>query len=481
MRRKVLSMRISAIIMSAVLNISSVVVYADTTNRHILEGNNAIEVILPAGIDLNRDGNKFTGSGDVLAMYNYGTGHNAYEDKVDSLMVTVDASVDYINMEDSSKKVTGIVSFGESGVAVWSVDEIDNMAVKEIIVEAPLPKSGGTYEGVINYTIVSDGSAGFSLRSEVDLSEYEEMTLDSETILYADMDKDSEVIEKLKGKSKVYIISSEEEDNGIWYEIYTSDEVRGWIFLEDSGVEDSTEDEIDLSQYEEMTIDTATSLYADKDTDSDIVDSPDAGSVVYVISSKETGSGIWYEVYTSDEVRGWVFIENTGVEDSSGEDSTETEEETDTEDSTDEEMENEENTEDETETEESTEDEESSDETTETEEGSDESSETEESSDDSSETEESSDGDADLEEGTESEENTEIEDAEESPSEESVISEDSESDEITTEQEDLGVETISEEAEEVVIESDGEEIPEDSNSDIPQVLIEAEIRDESQE
>ena len=58
MRRKVLSMRISAIIMSAVLNISSVVVYADTTNRHVLEDNNAIEVTLPASINLSRDGNK---------------------------------------------------------------------------------------------------------------------------------------------------------------------------------------------------------------------------------------------------------------------------------------------------------------------------------------------------------------------------------------------------------------------------------------
>ena len=424
----------------------------------------------------------------------------------------------------------------------------------------------------------SEASA-FNIKKRVDLSEYEELILDSETVLYADRDTGSEVLEKLEGKSKVYIISSEEKDNGIWYEVYTQDEVQGWLFIESSGVGDSTEDEVDLTQYGEMTLEEAAGLHRDKDISSDVIASLGADSVVYIISSEEADNGIWYEVYTSDKAKGWIFIESSGIGEGSGGESTEIEEETETEESAEDEAETEESTEDEAETEESTEDDESStesnkteessdesseteagsdessetkesfdgdteseesgetkessdgdtesdesneteagseesseteessdgdtesdesseteadsDESSETETGSEESSETEESSDrdtesdesseteagseESSETEESSDGGAESDESTELEKNTEIEDAEKSSSE------DLEFDESTTEEEESGVETVNEETEEVVIESDGEDIPEDSNSDIPQVLIEAEVKDESQE
>lgn len=293
------------------------------------------------------------------------------------------------------------------------------------------------------------------LIDEIDFSDYEEVVLESETNLYAERGTDSEVLEKLEDNSVVYIISTEQGDSGIWYEVYTSDKVKGYIFIEEES-EDESGDAVDLSDYEEMVLESETNLYAERGTDSEVLKTLANGSVVYIITEEQEDSGIWYEIYTADQVRGYIFIESSDEDDTESE----TEEGTETEESTDEEStETEESTSEESsETEESTEEESSDVESTETAESTNE----ESSGVESTETEESV-----VEEGTD--ESTGVEDSEESSGVAESTSEDAGTDESTA---------VEETSEEVVIEADGEEIPEETESDIPEVKIEMEVRDE---
>ena len=336
--------------------------------------------------------------------------------------------------------------------------------------------------------VFTNDANGISLMDEIDLSDYVEMVLKSETNLYADRGTDSEVLEKLADNSVVYIISTENEDSGVWYEVYTPDKVKGYIFIENESEEES-ETDVDLSSYEKLVLESEAVLYADRGTDAEVLKTLESGSAVYIIATEQGENGIWYEVYTADQVRGYIFIESSVEDGTEEETETEsaTEEGTETEESTDEELsETEESASDEesTETDESTSDGETSDteestneessgvESTETdestsEEGSDESSDVEESSGVAESTSEDAGTD---EESTETDESSDVGDSEES----SEVSEDAGTDESTTVEESSVVET----SEEVVIEEGGEDIPEETQSDIPEVKIEVEVRDE---
>lgn len=149
MKLKILSRRICAILMTAVLGMSPVTVYAETTDmqEHVLQGNNCIKVSVPASIDLslNDDGDKFTGSGSVSVAY------TDNENKVDTFRMIVDNGVTYTDSEGNSIK--GNVTFGETGGVSWSVDEVKAQVAKAISVEADIPSVGGTFEGSIEYKI----------------------------------------------------------------------------------------------------------------------------------------------------------------------------------------------------------------------------------------------------------------------------------------------------------------------------------------
>lgn len=212
------------------------------------------------------------------------------------------------------------------------------------------------------------------------------------------------------------------------------------------------EDEIDLSGYEEFVLEADTILYMDRGTDAKVLKMLENGSVVYIIVTEQGENGIWYEVYTADQVRGYIFIESSAEDD--------IEEETEIESETEESTESEESTNEESsETEESTSDEESS--------------ETEESTNEESSGVESTETDESVaEEGTD--ERFDVEDSEESSGVAESTSEDASTDESTTVEESSVVEV----SEEVVIEEGGEEIPEETESEIPEVKIEMEIKDE---
>lgn len=524
MRRRTLSMRVSAIIMVSVVGMSSMTMHvqaADVQER-VVEDTNTIRVTLPDSISLH-------GGGRGGGLEGYATVSAKYTDTgeaVDTVRVTVNTSVEYTNTGDSSQKVTGSVTFGSSGVADWSVDNLKNNKSKYIMVEAPVPEKTGVYEGSIDYTI--------ELRHDGDQLYDEEHYAGENYFYYTQTSGNTISIEMLTSSGMKWlnnthtlIIPSQAQlQNRPYYYTVTSvrtgafqynqaitsvhipttleyipaDVFRGcssiqtvcykgtreeflqsqlyknwcdgneplenahWIFTDcesDFPAESShslvKENDIDLSDYEEMILESEINLYAKRGIESEVLKTLENGSVVYIITEEQGENGIWYEIYTADQVRGYIFIESSAEDDTE----TETEKGTETEESTleEESTETEESSSEESsETEESTEEGSSEIESTETEESTNE----ESSGVESTETEESV-----VEEGTD--ESSDVKDSEESSGVEESMSEDAGTDESTT---------MEETSEEVIIEADGEEIPEETESDIPEVKIEMEVRDE---
>ena len=351
MRRRTLSMRVSAIIMAAVVGMSSMTMHVQAagTQERVVEDANTIRVTLPDSISLH-------GGGRGGGLEGYATVSAKYIDTgeaVDTVRVTVNTSVEYTNTGDSSQKVTGSVTFGSSGVADWSVDNLKNNKSKYIMVEAPVPEKTGVYEGSIDYTI--------ELRHDGDQLYDEEHYAGENYFYYTQTSGNTICIEMLTSSGMKWlnnthtlIIPSQAQlQNRPYYYTVTSvrtgafqynqaitsvhipttleyipaDVFRGcssiqtvcykgtreeflqsqlyknwcdgneplenahWIFTDCEGdfpAESSyslvKENDIDLSDYEEMILESETNLYAERGTDSEVLKALENGSVVYIIT-----------------------------------------------------------------------------------------------------------------------------------------------------------------------------------------------------
>ena len=137
--------------------------------------------------------------------------------------------------------------------------------------------------------------------------------------LYAETNKESEVVGHLDAKTEIWVILNED---GTWAKIYTEDEEAAaqFISLEDAEIALSEEaaeetEEAEETEDEKMTVlgctkvivtaEEGADLYAEADKESEVVGHLDAETEIWVILNED---GTWAKIYTEDEEAAAQYI-----------------------------------------------------------------------------------------------------------------------------------------------------------------------------